>query len=244
MPYRRLPNTDSARLRALKTALKKGKDLPPFKLAYSQSTFSKVELFINNFEKSMAHYKSAYAIQVDKNREYQLIQKKAKLYLSHFIQVINMAISRGELPALVRTVYGMDPDERKVPTLHSERELIDWGKIIIEGESQRLSKGQPPVTNPTIAVVKVRYQNFIDSFNHQKILQQNTHRAQLELDTLRQRADEIILSIWNEVEEHYKELPDDERRDRATEYGVVYVYRKNELKGLELLSSELVGYPM
>jgi hypothetical protein len=138
----------------------------------------------------------------------------------------------------------MDADERKIPTLHTEKELIDWGKIIIEGESQRLSKGQPPVTNPTIAVVKVRYQNFIDSFNHQKILQQNTQRAQLELDTLRQRADEIILSIWNEVEEHYKELPDDERRDRATEYGVVYVYRKNELKGLELLSSELVGYPM
>lgn len=244
MPYRRLPNTDSARLRALKTALKKGKDLPPFKLAYSQSTFSKVELFINSFEKSMMHYKSAYTIQIDKNREYQLVQKKAKLYLSHFIQVINMAISRGELPAQVRTIYGMDADERKIPTLHTEKELIDWGKIIIEGESQRLSKGQPPVTNPTIAVVKVRYQNFIDSFNHQKILQQNTQRAQLELDTLRQRADEIILSIWNEVEEHYKELPDDERRDRATEYGVVYVYRKNELKGVELLSSELVGYPM
>jgi len=52
MPYRRLPNTDSARIKALKAAYKKGKELPPFKLAFSQSTFVKVELFINSCQKS------------------------------------------------------------------------------------------------------------------------------------------------------------------------------------------------
>lgn len=240
MPYRRLPNTDSARLRALKTALKMGKELPPFKLAYSQSTFGKVELFINSFEKSMANYRAAYSVQVEKNKDYQVVQKKAKLYLSHFIQVINMAIARGEQQAHVRTVYGMDIDERKVPTLTTEKDLIEWGKKIIDGETQRLSKGQAPVTNPTIAVVKVRYQNFIDSYNHQKVLQQNTLRAQTELDALRERADEIILSIWNEVEAYYKNYPDDEKREFASQYGLVYVYRKNELKSLELFSSGMV----
>jgi len=38
MPYRRLPNTDAARVRALKTALDKGKEVPPHKLAYSAKT--------------------------------------------------------------------------------------------------------------------------------------------------------------------------------------------------------------
>ncbi len=242
MPYRRLPNTDSARLRALKTALKKGKELPPFKMAFSQSTFSKVELFINNFEKSMSHYKTTYNIQIEKNKDYQAVHKKARLYLSHFIQVINMAISRGEMSEQIRLAYGMDIDERKLPTLNTDKELIDWGKKIIDGETIRLGKGQPPVTNPTIAVVKVRYHNFVDAFNHQKILQQNTQRAQLELDSLRKRADEIILNIWNEVEETYSHHPDDERRDLATQYGVVYVYRKNELKGLQLFVSGLADY--
>ena len=242
MPYRRLPNTDSARLRALKSALKKGKELPPFKLAYSQSTFTKVELFINSFEKAMANYKAAYNNQVERNKEYQAAHKKARLYLSHFIQVLNMAIARGELPEKVREVYGMDIDERKLPSLATDKDLIDWGKRLINGETQRTSKGQSPITNPTIAVVKVRYENYVDAYNHQRILQQNTARALAELDSLRTKADELILSIWNEVEDHFKDLSDDERREHAKEYGLVYVYRKNELHGLQLLERSFTDF--
>ncbi|HPW25676.1 MAG TPA: hypothetical protein PLY31_00940, partial [Tenuifilaceae bacterium] len=111
MPYRRLPNTDSARIRALKAAYSKGKLNPPSQLAFSQSTFSKVELFINSFQNALAHYKVAYNQQVESGKEYSQILKKAKLYLSHFIQVLNMAIARGELPVSVREIYGMDLDE-------------------------------------------------------------------------------------------------------------------------------------
>jgi hypothetical protein len=190
----------------------------------------------------MANYKAAYNNQVEKNREYQVVYKKARLYLSHFIQVLNMAISRGELPEKVRIIYGMDIDERKLPSLNVDKDLVDWGKKIITGETERISKGQPPITNPTIAVVKVRYENFVDSYNHQRILQQNTQRAQNELDSLRKKADEIILSAWNEVEDSFKDLPDHERRERAKDYGLVYVYRKNEIKGLQMLEREFADF--
>ena len=244
MPYRRLPNTDSARLRALKAAAKKGRELPPFKMAFSQSTFSKVELFINGYEKAIANYKAAYNKQIERNKEYQVAAKKARLYLSHFIQVLNMAISRGELPEAVRTIYGMDIDEKKLPGLTSDKELLEWSKKIIQGETNRTSKGQPPITNPTIAVVKVRYENFLDAYNHQRILQQNTQRNQAQLEELRDQANQIILNVWNEVEEKFKSLPDHERRENAQAYGVVYVYRKNEIKGLQMLERGLVDLEM
>jgi hypothetical protein len=242
MPYRRLPNTDSARLRALVAAAKKGKELPPFKMAYSQSTFNKAQLFINSFEKAMATYKAAYNKQIERNKEYQSASKKARLYLSHFIQVLNMAISRGELSDKVRQTYGMDTDERKIPNLNTDKELVEWGKRIIQAETDRISKGQPPITNPTIAVVKVRYENFVEAYSHQRILQQNTHRCQAELEDLRNKADEIILDIWNEVEETFKDLPDHERREQAQEYGLTYVYRKNEIKGLQMLEKGFVDF--
>jgi len=130
-------------------------------------------------------------------------------------------------------------DEGRIPSLNTEKDLIEWGKKIIDGEMARMRKNQAPITNPTIAVVKVRYEQFIESYNHQKILQQNTQRTLKELNTLRTKADEIILSIWNEVEASYAELPDDERREKATEYGLTYVYRKNEIKGLKLLDRSL-----
>lgn len=239
MPYRRLPNTDTARLRALNAAYIKGKELHPFQLAYSQSTFTKVELFINSFEKAMAHYKSAYSIQVEKSKDFNTIMKKARLYLSHFIQVLNMAIERSDLPSKIRTSFGLDQDEKKTPSLSTEKELIEWGKRIIAAETDRIKQNQAPITNPTIAVVKVRFENFIDAYNYQKILQQNTQRYLSELNTLREKADEIILNIWNEVEDKLKDLPDEAKREKAAEYGVVYFYRKNELKGLQLIERTL-----
>ena len=45
---------------------------------------------------------------------------------------------------------------------------------------------------------------------------------------LRKDADEIILNIWNEVEERFSDLPDDLKREKATEYGLTYVYRPME----------------
>jgi hypothetical protein len=242
MPYRRLPNTDAARLKALKIAARKGKEIPPFNLAFSQSTYSKVDLFINNFEKAMANYKAAYNIQVERNKEYQAIQKKAKLYVSHFIQVINMAIARGELAESVRAIYSMDLDERKLPSLSTDKELLEWGGKLIKGETERTSKGLSPITNPTIALVKVRYETFVDAYNQQRIHQQSTQRSQSELEILRKRADEIILSIWNEVEDGYRNLPDHERREKAKEYGLVYVYRKNELHGLQMLGNAMLSF--
>ncbi len=153
-----------------------------------------------------------------------------------------MAITRGELHEKTRTLYGMDIDEQKVPSLNTEKEVIEWGKKIIEGEAKRIMSGQQPISNPSIAVVKVRYENFVESFNHQKILQQNTQRMLTELDTLREKADDIILNIWNEVENTFKDLPDDVKREKCTEYGLVYVYRKNELKGLQMLERSLFDY--
>ncbi|MBN1116070.1 MAG: hypothetical protein JXA77_02620 [Bacteroidales bacterium] len=235
MPYRRLPNTDTARLKALQIAVEKGRDLPPFNLAFSQNAFQKAQSFLTSFEKAILESKQAYDSQVDKNKEYLKTLKKAKMYISHFIQVVNMAILRGELPASERDYFKLEYGDKKTPDLHTEAEVIDWGSKIIEGEENRKSKGRSPISNPTIAVVRVRYEQYMDSYKFQKTLQKNYHRALEKLAELRPTADEIILQIWNEVEDSFAEFSDDERRKKAMEYGLHYVYRKNEISKLGTL---------
>ena len=168
MPYRRLPNTDSARFKALNTALKKGRDLPPFKLAFSQSTFQKIQALIPSYETLLSESKNTYNLQLEKNKMFHKQLRKAKVYCSHFIQVVNIAIARGELPATTRTYFSLDEDERKMPALNSEEDVIEWGQKLIDGEQQRKMKGLNPITNPTIAVVKVHYENFMEAYNHQQ----------------------------------------------------------------------------
>jgi hypothetical protein len=241
MPYRRLPNTDLARLRALRVAYEKGKDLPPFQLAYTQVTLQKIQSFLPLFEKSMMETRRAYNIQVEKSKEYAKIMRKAKLYISHFIQVINMAITRGDLPVSERSFFGFSSDQKSVPLFNTEAELIKWGEKIIQGENLRISKGRTPVTNPTIALVKVWFEKYMDSYNYQKTLQKNFARLQSKLVELRKEADNIIVNLWNEVERYFSYLPEDKRRENAKLYGVVYVLRKSEKQQIEKPAGLIAG---
>jgi hypothetical protein len=235
MPYRRLPNTDSSRLKALKSALEKGKKLTPMDLAFKQGTFQRVRSFLPKWENAITEHKTTYDIQIKNNKEYLKKVKKAKLYISHFIQVVNMAILRGEMQESVREFYGIEKDNSRLPSLGTESDVIDWGKNIIDGEAKRKMKGNTPVTNPTIAIVRVHYDHFVDAYKFQKMLQKNHARALNSLAELRSESDEIILNVWNEVEEKYNDLPDDLKRESAQKYGLVYVYRKNEIGQISLI---------
>jgi hypothetical protein len=228
MPYRRLPNTDAARIRAMKTALEKGKELPPYKMAYSAKTIVRLQKFLPLFEHNIQLQRQAIASQNKKSKEYSEIAKKARMYLTHFIRVMNMAIYRGDLPPETRAYYGLPTNESTVPSLNTENELISWGRRIIEGEEFRLRKGGSPITNPTIAVVKVRFENFLEAYEYHKTLAKKTMDYAERTSDMRREADNIILDIWNEVEEAFSSLPEDVRKKECEDYGLVYFYRKNE----------------
>ena len=232
MPYRRLPNTDAARIRAMKIALEKGRDVPPNQMAFSAKAIVRLQKFLPLFENAILLQRQSYASQYEKTKDYSEIIRKARLYLTHFVKVMNMAIFRGELPAETRSFYGLATNESTVPSLNTENELISWGKRIIEGEEFRIRKGGSPITNPTIAVVKVRYQNFIEAWNVQKILAKRTLDYIEKNSGLRKEADELILQIWNEIEDTYNRLPEEKRLTANENYGIVYFYRKNELNNV------------
>jgi hypothetical protein len=229
MPYRRLPNTDTARIKAMVIALKKGQELPPHKLAFSSKTVFRLQKFLSQFEHNIHLYRQSLASQNRRSKEYNEIQRKAKVYLTHFIRVMNMAIFRGELPAETRKYYGLASDESTVPLLNTENELISWGKRMIEGEESRIRKGGNPITNPTIAVVKVRLENFNEAFTAHNILAKKTYDYMTINNILRKEADEIILQIWNDVEKTHNSLPEEKRKMLNDNYGLIYYFRKNEL---------------
>ena len=230
MPYRRLPNTDAARIRAMKTALEKGKELPPNKIAYSAKTIVRLQKFLPLFEHNIQLQKQSIAQQNKKSRDYSEAARKARIYLTHFIRVMNMAIYRGDLPVETRAYYGLPTNESTVPALNTENELISWGRRIIEGEEFRIRKGGSPITNPTIAVVKVRFENFFEAHEYHKTLAKRTMDFAERTGDMRKEADSIILDIWNEVEAAFSSFPEDVRKKESEDYGLVYFYRKNEIE--------------
>ena len=229
MPYRRLPNTDQASIRALKSAVGKGDAYNVNELAISLNTLSEARNFLSKFEIAHNYYAQCYDNQVKESPKHQSNVKTARLYISHFIQVLNLSVLRSEVKPIHKKLYCLPIDNYNVPDLTSEAAMVEWGKRIIEGERKRTSQGGVPIYNPTIAKVKVHYDIFVDSYERQKALQVLTNRSLEGLATMRTRADELILDIWNQVEEKFRNIsPNELRLDKCRDYGVIYYYRTGE----------------
>lgn len=229
MPYRRLPNTDQARIRALKSAVGKGDVYNVNELAISLNTLSEARSFLSKFEIAHNYYVQCYDNQVKESPKHQSNVKTARLYISHFVQVLNLSVLRSEVKPIHKKLYCLPIDNYNVPDLTSEAAMVEWGKRIIEGERKRTSQGGVPIYNPTIAKVKVHYDIFVDSYERQKALQVLTNRSLEGLATMRTRADELILDIWNQVEEKFWNIsPNELRLDKCRDYGVIYYYRTGE----------------
>ena len=65
-------------------------------------------------------------------------------------------------------------------------------------------------------------------------MQKSSSRYLQELSEFRKTADDVISFLWDEIEVTYKNLPEDLRREKCIEYGVVYVYRKNEINSISV----------
>ena len=117
-----------------------------------------------------------------------------------------------------------------MPNLQTEKQLITWGKNLIEGEQKRVLEGGKPIQNPSLANLGTSYENFVDSYHLRKNLNNRTNNAQHKLVEIRPKVDKVIKEIWDETEKYFEKYPPIVSREKSKTYGVNYVYRKNEEK--------------
>ncbi len=230
MPYRRLPNTDKARITALEKGVAMEHVFEVGQQAASYKTLNEARVLLRKFKGAVEQFRYSYTAQADANRKYQALLKTARLYISHFIQVLNFAVLRSEVRKEHKLFYGLEPDDFTVPDLSSERHLLVWGERLIEGERERIAHRGAPIYNPTIAKVKVHFDIFKEAYHEQQSYKLNTLRSQSGMDDLRAEVDRVILDLWNQVESYYQHLPAEERLTRCRAYGIVYYYRSGEKK--------------
>ena len=229
MPYRRLPNTDQARIRAMKALLQKAAICDVYDLPVTLKTLTAVTNFLPKFVAAQLYYMECYSRQSKAALKHQSNVKTARLYVSHFIQVLDLAVVRSEIRASLKSLYGLEPTSNAVPDLATEKALLEWGRKIIDGEKLRTSQGGIPIYNPTIARVKVCYDIFVESYEKQKDLQGSTTRSLATLAAMREDADALILDAWNQIEAKFSEVtPAEKRLDICRDYGLIYYYRTGE----------------
>ncbi|MBQ3244768.1 MAG: hypothetical protein IJB01_09195 [Bacteroidaceae bacterium] len=235
MPYRRLPNTDQARIRALRMAVESSVENGVFTNVLSHNTYHKAKEFLQKFSAEVAVYKRCVQEQSSKrgNEKYEAALKKARMYVSHFIQVLSMSIVRGEIARPKRAYYSLPVEEDTVPNLFSEASVLEWGQKIMEGEQKRQSEGGVPIYNPTMGRVSVVYEMFKEMYDRQQALQQRTNDALRNISDMRYEADEIIFEAWSEIEAAFSVFKGEARLKHCARYGVIYYDRPDRKRKKE-----------
>ena len=229
MPYRRLPNTDIARIKALKIAIEKAHSTAFQELAITPAMLDKAKSTLMQFENLHLRYQQSYDTQVQANKTFQGKVKNARMYISHFIQVLYMCVMRGEIKEEQLQLYGLENANLTVPDLTSNEQLIEWGKRVIDGENARISKRGAPIYNPSVARLNVMYSQFKDGHFAQKLHQQTTTNLHDKMADYREVVDRVIFEVWEQVEKHNADFSTEKWLDKNREYGVVYYYRKGEV---------------
>lgn len=232
MPYRRLPNTDQARIRTLKMAVESCVQGEVYTNTLKHNTYAMAKNFLEKFEREVFMYKRCVAEQSSKrgNAKYEAAFKSARMYVVHFLQVFSMAVMRGEIARAKRAYYGLAVEDDSQPTITLESAVLEWSKKIVEGERKRQGEGGVPIYNPTMGRVSVACDLFKEMYDKQQRLQQNTAEALQRVAAMRAQCDEIILAVWQEIEDAFASFEGEERLAKCAKYGIIYYTRRDRKK--------------
>lgn len=173
-------------------------------------------------------YKMNLKAQTRCTSKIEKLQRNAYMFVSHFLQVLFLAVERGEIKRQLLGLYGLETDASSVPNLKTVDGLLDWGQKVIEGERKRLKQGGRPIYNPSIGMVSTHYDIYRDVIEKQRALVGKVNLSLEKLQQLRPQVDEILLDLWNQIEKHFENEPPETRFNHCREYGIVYYYRRHE----------------
>jgi len=219
MAYRRLPNTDNARLIAMvkldECLLKNEGEL----IIYHKEVMK----FKKKFTKLIAERKQLVMKRATLNKEKKELLISLKLYVSHFFQVLNFAIDRGDISKMCRTYFGLDVNTGIVPILSKEQDIITWAKHIVGGEKKRIENGIVAISHPNYKRVEELLLGAKNSFEELEILEKSFQNYHNEILIQRNQIDAFIKQIWNKIEHQFINESIEIKRKKSTQFGVVYV---------------------
>ena len=236
MPYRRLPNTDAARLAALEaiTDIKRSEFKDP---VLSAELLNKAEAQFIVFRHQQDLYRQAVDRWQDNNLKYRDIIVNLTRNIIEFVKAYYTALETGEIGEESRIYYNITDYE--IPDLSCEVQILDWAKRLVEGERRRIFEGGIPITNPTISNLSIYYDRLEDLNFSQNTSKNTIDYTREKLIKERQKTDDLIRNLWNTIEAAFEHLSFEERIEECRKYGVVYYDRPSERTARNNNSSEI-----
>lgn len=233
-----LPNTDYLRNQALKNIQIAARQSVQPDDYISLQNLDKASEYHLLTEKILTHHALNIKLRIEHEKEYNKLYEKAKIYVQHYLQSINMAIERDELPTSIRNYYGLNEQTGKIPEIAHANALLEESHKLFENDSRRMAEGGKYFTNPTIGVVKVWFDKFYEA--HQKQINMSfVKTGEIEnLGQIRKEIDAFIDRVWSEVATNAAVLPESRRSEVLALFGVQYRVTEEDVIQTMLPSNE------
>lgn len=238
MPSRRLPNTMPAVIRTLKTARDTYKNTPnAADRAITSDQFAPLDdtnpnSYLNQLLKEASDVDLAQATQAPLTTEVSQAGARLTMLVSHFHQVLDLGITRGEFAVGARSYYNRDVTASSIPDLSSYDLVEEAAEHIVTGEAARATaEGTKYVAMnlPSAAEVAALKTHFHLLRNQSQAAQMKTDKEGEELKALYQQGHDLAVDICEQVEFFYRKDTDaGSFRQKCSRWGVVYLYDKNE----------------
>jgi hypothetical protein len=239
MPYRRLPNTTPSVLRTLKTAHDTYLNTPvAADRAIGAELFAQLDLTLAplslyaRFVKESSEVDIAQAAQAPLTSAAAHEAARLTIYASHFHQVLDLGIVRGDFATGARSYYGRDVTATALPDLSTYEAVAAAADKIGTGEAARqLAEGAAftAMALPSAAEVTTHFTAFTTARNLAQQAQVKTDREREDVTALYPAAQALAVDLCDTIEFYYRKDPDDaSRRAKCKRWGVVYFYEPNE----------------
>lgn len=239
MPSRRLPNSIPSVLRTLRTAREQYKNTPDaLERAISPEQFVKLAdtgeppSLLMRFEKECSDVDLALASQGAMTGDFSQKAARLGMFVSHFHQVFDFAVSRGEFPAAARRYYGRDISAAGLPPLGTYDAVEEAAEAIVKGEADRAAAegaAHLAMANPSAAAVATALGAFRTARTAAQAAMANTDKQREEAGAMYPEAQEFAVDVCDTVEFFYRKDPSaSSRRAKCRRWGVVYFFGQGE----------------
>lgn len=110
------------------------------------------------------------------------------------------------------------------PKLTKQEDVALWGEYLETGETDRMALvGRVAMSNPVIADVTTEVNDYATKFGIQSGCKDVLNNAEIARIEANPATDAIIKTMWNEVQVHFGEGTEEQKRTQGRQFGLVYV---------------------
>lgn len=238
MPHRRLANSVPALVRLFQSAIATyhntsnaaDRALPAD--LWAQLDDTDPNSLASRFLKEASEVDLAQAAQAPLSSALSRAAARLTMLCSHFHQVLDLAIARGDFAVGARSYYGRDVNAKSLPKLASYDDVQAVAQNIVKGEAARqTAEGASylAMALPSAANVAAALSAFTAARQASQQAEVTTDQQREDVSNLYAQAYELGVDIYAEVEHFYrKDASASSFRAKCRRWGLVYLYDKNE----------------